>query len=247
MYKYSLLLILWVSLLSAASVEELFAKGNEFYKNKSYDSAALCYDEALALEVNSVLLYNRGNCAYRLGKLGEAILLYERSLLRAPDNSDVVKSLAFVETQIVDKKIEEELGLFQRTLSFVQNIVPLPVQFWLLFLLSLLIAVMLYFVLFRRGNRRVMYIYICGIILFVYLLLGSSVLVKVIQSEENSYAIILTKSSDAVNEPLGKTVIFSAHEGTKVAIIKNGGEWIQVALNNGSTGWMRRKDLGFIQ
>lgn len=246
MYRNALLLFVFVSLLSAASIEELFTKGNSFYQNKQYDSAAVCYDEALSMGQNSVLLYNRGNCAYRLGNLGEAILLYERALLRDPDNRDAKKSLAFVETQIVDKKIEEQQGIFQRFLHFVQRLLPIKLQFWVLFFLSLGMGFTLYVVLFCK-EKRVLYIYLTGLILFAYLLVGGSLLVKVIESEENNHAIILAKSSDAVNEPLGKTVIFTAHEGTKVAIIKNGGEWIQVALNNGSTGWMRRKDLGFIQ
>lgn len=247
MFRCVLLLLIVVRLLSAATVEELFEKGNAFYKNRSYDSAALSYDEALAMEVNSVLLYNRGNCAYRLGKHGEAILHYERALLRDPDNEDIKKSLAFVETQIVDKKIDEKRGLFQRFLVSVQKLLPMKLQFWIMFFLSLSIGVALYFVLFRKGSRRVLFIYVSTMLLFCYLLVGSSLLVKVVRSEDDNYAVILAKSSDAMNEPLGKTVIFSAHEGTKVAIIKNGGEWIQVALNNGSTGWMRRNDLGFIQ
>lgn len=247
MKQIGLIVLLLILSLQAATVEELFQKGNSFYSEKNYDSAAFYYDEALIIEESSALLYNRGNCAYRLGELGEAIWLYEKALLRNPQSEDIQKSLAFVETQIIDKKVVTEASLFEKAFTFLQDLMPLTVQFWTLFTVSILFTITLYFILFRAGNRRILYIYVAGIILFIYLIFGGSAIIKIVQSESDKSAVILVKSCNAVNEPLGKTVIFSAHEGTKVKLIKNSGEWVQVALSNGTSGWIRRKDLGIVE
>lgn len=247
MKKTGMILLLLLLTLSAETIEQFFEKANNFYSEKNYDSAAFYYDKALTLEESSTLLYNRGNCAFRLGSLGEAIWLYEKALLRNPQSEDIQKSLAYVETQIIDKKLSVEASLFEKAFTFIQGILPIKIQLWFLFVLSLLFAVSLYFILFRAGNRRILYIYISGTILFIYLIFGSSAIIKIIQSESDRNAIVMVNSCNAVNEPVGKTVIFSAHEGTKVKIIKNSGEWVQVALANGTSGWMRRKDLGIIE
>lgn len=246
MKKGILFLLLLLTCISAASVEDLFQKGNTFYQEGLFDSAATRYDEALTQEVNSVLLYNRGNCAYRLGQNGEAILCYERALLRDPKNPDITKSLAFLKTQIVDKEIVVEESFMGRAFTVLQNLIPMRGQLWILFILSLTFTFGLYLVLYKKGNRRIVYIYFSGIIFVLFLLVGASLLFKINRIESEEYAIILKERVTAMNEPVGKKSIFTAHEGTKVLLVKSSGEWSQIALANGTTGWVPGKSIGKI-
>ena len=76
--------------------------------------------------------------------------------------------------------------------------------------------------------------------------LGGSIGFKIYESEKVAYAIVLTASLDARNEPDGATVLFTAHEGTKFRIRKTVDDWALVSLPNGVSGWVERKALGII-
>jgi len=75
---------------------------------------------------------------------------------------------------------------------------------------------------------------------------GISTTVKIYELEKLSYAILLTPSSEARNEPDGSKVLFTAHEGTKFQIRKINGSWALVSLPNGVSGWIELKKLGKI-
>ena len=65
--------------------DETFAKGNEAYYQGNYEGAALAYEQLLGSSViNSVVFYNLGNAYYRQGRLGDAIVNYERALRLRP-------------------------------------------------------------------------------------------------------------------------------------------------------------------
>ena len=40
--------------------------------------------------------------------------------------------------------------------------------------------------------------------------------------------------------------LFVLHEGTVVKLMRNEGEWRQIRLSNGNTGWVKAKDLASI-
>jgi len=77
-------------------------------------------------------------------------------------------------------------------------------------------------------------------------LLGISAGVKIYQVERIAYAIVLTSSVDARNQPDGTKTLFTAHEGTKFLIRKQIDRWALVSLPNGVSGWVELSALGRI-
>ena len=60
--------------------EELFHRGNQFYKDGNYESALNSYLEVLGSGYSGGdLYYNMGNACYRLKMIGHAVLYYERA------------------------------------------------------------------------------------------------------------------------------------------------------------------------
>ncbi len=246
MIKQLLLLALMTLSLSANSIEDLFQKGNSFYQNEAFDSAAFYFDEVLRKEVSSVVLYNRGNTAYRQDDIGLAILCLERALLRDPSQEDIKKSLAFMKTQRTDKQADKVESFIERSYNSVKRIFTVEVAFWIISFLSFLFAVVLYFILYRKGNRRLLSIYLGGSLLALIIGLGVFAGIGIHQKESRQEAVVLCESCVALNEPMGSTTIFKAHAGTKLQIVTANGKWCKVALQDGTTGWIKSKSIGMI-
>ncbi|MCC7050690.1 MAG: hypothetical protein IT239_02785, partial [Bacteroidia bacterium] len=42
------------------------------------------------------------------------------------------------------------------------------------------------------------------------------------------------------------TNLFVLHEGTKVSIEQNDGDWTEIKISNGNRGWIKKAELGVI-
>lgn len=70
-----------------------FDQANAAFGAGRYDDAIAGYQALLADGRSTALLYNLGNAYFRAGKLGEAILAYERAALLGPRDADVDANL----------------------------------------------------------------------------------------------------------------------------------------------------------
>lgn len=83
------------------------------YSQEPFDQAAAAYDDGRLDEAeeiykslwksgfgNANTLYNLGNCSYRKGEYGQAIVYYERARRLAPRDSDILENLNFVRGQL---------------------------------------------------------------------------------------------------------------------------------------------------
>lgn len=98
-------LLLWQNASSqASSKEQLFQQGNEAYSHGDYTQAIAQYEELTAtFGLSPAVLFNLANSYAQDGKIGRAILNYERALRLAPSDSDIAGNLDLV---------RKERGLF---------------------------------------------------------------------------------------------------------------------------------------
>jgi len=96
-FTFSLFLLLsGGKALSAAGYTEEFARANEFYEQKEYDSAVYVYTGIIDQGLESAHLYfNLGNTYFKKGDLGHAILYYLRARRLDPSDEDIVSNLEF--------------------------------------------------------------------------------------------------------------------------------------------------------
>ena len=82
--------------ISTAAHSDEFARANELYEQKEYDSAVQAYAQIINGGVESASLYfNLGNAYFKEGDLGHAILYYLRAKRLDPSDEDITSNLDF--------------------------------------------------------------------------------------------------------------------------------------------------------
>jgi tetratricopeptide (TPR) repeat protein len=227
----------------------LFHKANELYAANLYDSALVYYTKILeGRAANAAVYYNLGNCYYRLAKPGMARLYYEKAAILSPTDADIQANIRFIKSVIVDRSEDThaESDFITAVLYGIHTLLPLQTQLAVLCALLFALSVFGSFMLVKRGLARLWLGYGAALCTLLILTVGISAGYKIYALESKQYAIILTESLDAKNQPMGDQTLFTAHEGTKVQIRKGMGEWSLVSLSNGASGWVTTASVGKI-
>jgi tetratricopeptide (TPR) repeat protein len=239
MKKITFLLFILLSFNSFAG-EALFNKANDLYSQENYTDAISIYDSILAegLE-SSELYYNLGNCHYKQQNWSNAIWHYEKSL-KLHSNKRTFQNLEIAKLKIIDK-IEAIPELFYKT-WWRYFISIFSTKIWQ-FLAILSVWILLTFRLTsqikesKKGKNLAFLSFIALTLLYV-----------THSSFNNNYTkkeAIIFSSSIVVNSAPSKnsTDLFSLHSGSKVLIIDNIGDWINIRIANGNEGWINQREV----
>jgi len=242
-----MLLCISATVAFSAPIEHWFDVGNRNYTEGRFDSAAVAYKKILESGTeNSTVYFNYGNALFRLSKIGEARLAYERAALLNPTDADIAANIKFVESAIVDRVVVPERSFLDALFWRLHTLFTLRTQLWIAFIILTVTSLATSLSLFSSRNMRLWLIYLSVLGGLLFIALGSSIGYKIYAAEKVAYAIVLSPSIEAKNEPKGATVMFTAHEGTKFRIRKSVDKWLLVSLPNGVSGWVELKDLGKI-
>lgn len=227
----------------------LFKQANDLYGKGDFQEAAATYEKILTDEgVAPEVYYNLGNAYYKMNETGKSILNYERALKLSPNYENAKVNLELAQLRVVDN-VSQISSFF--VLRWFQTIVKLlTTNQWLyisvgLFVLTLIFVMLFIFSLTGRMRKTSFYI---ALILFIFTgttLIFSYVKGKVI--DEKKEAIIMTGAVTVKSSPdKSGTNLFQIHEGTKVSIQSNLGNWSEIKLGNGNIGWIENKNLEII-
>ncbi|MDG5814787.1 BatD family protein [Chitinispirillales bacterium ANBcel5] len=241
-----LLLIPFISIFAQehTSVEQWFNTANDLYDQEKYDSAIVYYNKILDSGLkNSAVLYNLGNVYYRLNRPGMARVKYERAALLNPTDDDIHTNLNFIKTVLVDRTTTREEHFIVTVMNNLSTLFPLNTQITIVFILLLTLSILISLILFTSEEKKVLLITSVCILLIPFLLFSVSTVHRIHYLETTRYAIILDENVDAKNQPEGSTVLFTAHEGTKVELRREREHWSLVSLSEGLSGWIRNESL----
>jgi tetratricopeptide (TPR) repeat protein len=242
--KKSLVILLFLLLghvLFAGEEQVIIAKANKAYNEGYFANAAELYKKVLQTGKDSPeLYYNLGNCYFKLNELSSAILYYEKARKLDPGNEDVNYNLSVVNNKIADK-IEPLPELFyKRWFRSLREIMSTDdwARICIISLVISLIAGFIYFIsnrmIFRKIGFWVGIAFFAGA-LFCLLLAYENYHIM----NNNSEAVIFSPTVTIKSSPDEKSVdIFVLHEGTKVRVIDNIGNWYEIKIANGSVGWL---------
>ena len=230
--------------------DSLWTAGVQAYTDSDWDEALRDWQGIEALGLRSVeLYYNIGNAFFKQGDYAHAILYYERALKLDPSAQDVQHNLEFARGFVQDR-IETVPEFFLS--SWLRSLRrSLPGNSWctLFFvLLALFLASMLIFVLSRRSSAKKTGFFL-ALPAFVLAVLCLVFAASQRTDSMRRDAAIVTRPVSAVKSTPGagsSSDLFILHEGTKVRIIDEVGDWRNVELADGRRGWMPVGDMEII-
>jgi tetratricopeptide (TPR) repeat protein len=237
-----MVVILFLTLFSYALENQLvIAKANKAYTEGFFTQAVELYKQVLTSGNESwELYYNLGNSYYKLNDFTSAILYYEKARKLNPGNEDINFNIKVTNNKIADK-IEPLPEMFYK--RWYRNLVELfsiDNWAWILifsFILSLFCG-LLYVISQRVLLRKVGFW--AGIIFFIVSLISVLFSVQNYHTlQNNTEAIIFTPTVTIKSSPDEKSIdLFVLHEGAKVQILDNIGNWYEIRIANGSVGWI---------
>jgi tetratricopeptide (TPR) repeat protein len=201
-----------------------FYAGNSSYEHGDYAQAVKEYEAVVdGGRVSGPLYFNLANSYFKQGKLGKAILNYERAKRLMPRDHDLAANEDYAARQV-----KYDAGL---SLSYI----AINELCWIVAMLGLLSLV---FILFRRR-----YLFVVA---FLLALAASSLLVKKARVL-NHEAIVAVSSAASRFEPRAQaTVYYDLYEGMKVYILSYDGDWVKVKGPDGKLGWIERGSIEII-
>ena len=224
---------------SAGTVAQVYNEANALYRQGEFREAASRYEEVVSQGVrNGNVFFNLGNAWFKAGEIGQAILAYERALKLMPGDEDVLLNLQFVNARKEDKSPEDDDNLLTRVLSSAYRVLSADVLAVLssisLFLMSAAAVLWLY-----STSRRSLWI---GLLVLAGAGLcgsGSLLTYRAYSETSASEAIVLADEVQGRSGPGNDyLLVFTIHEGTKVAVERLESRWYLVRLPNGIGGWV---------
>ena len=226
---------------NALTLEE----ANEAYKNGDYVNAATLYEQLLKEGTAPELYYNLGNAYYKQNEIGKSILNYERALRLQPFYEDAKYNLAIARERIVDN-VEDTQNSF--LIVWVNSLISLlNSNSWAYISIGCCVFMVICLLLFAFSRRmlwRKMAFNIAWIALLVCLFSGVFSGVWYHRYNARSAAIVMQGVATVKSSPdASGTDLFIIHEGIKVTIKDQLGEWNEIVLPNGHRGWIETRML----
>lgn len=233
---------------TALPADSLMRAAEKAYSDGDHQQALDLY-KSLNIEFSSAsLLYNIGNCNFKLGDYPQAILYYERALRMDPGSEEVHVNLELARQQVVDRMKPMptfELGAFWARLRSGGG-----VDSWARrsLVAGLLLFTALSLLLFPALQRLRSALRVVAAIAGVVLLTSAGfAYARHAALVDCSESIIMRARIEVLSEPrAGSTVIFVLHKGTKLSILQQRDGWSEVRLPNGSVGWTQGEALEVI-
>jgi tetratricopeptide (TPR) repeat protein len=228
--KLLLALLLFIPAICRA---DAFADGNQAYASGKYEQAAASYRNALAEGEHANIWFNCGNAFYRLDKLGEAALAYERALLAQPNHPEAAANLKFTREK-AHARIAEAPWL-EKAWRYVAQ----PLSSWLLVGEAWLGFALIGGTLLGRRSRASL---VLGVILVV---LGAGGIGALHYARQELAKVAITlDGSDARVEPADRAGLAETlGPGSRVQVISVQGDWTYCVLPSGGRGWIPSKAI----
>ena len=222
---------------AADGPRDFFVKGNLSYKDGQYAQAIEHYDKIIQKgKVSGPLFYNIGNAYFKMGKIGKAILNYERAARFIPRDHDLRANHQFALslTRTVNK--EKGRSFFAVIKKGVVGHFTMNEIFIALYLMLLTAGLAhlcaLYFCWPKKLFRNCLVVLGLFFLLFMYEMIGR---VKALD-----HLSIVTVNAHARFEPREEaTTHFALNEGEKVKVLREVEGWSKIQRADEKAGWIK--------
>lgn len=242
-------ILLMVVLVCGQSWETAFQQGNQYYQQGDYEKAAEEYQKIIIQGYESGELYfNLGNAFFKMNKLGQARLYYERAHNLIEGDEALAENIKLLRMRLIDQIDTPPRFFLTAWWNSIPNLLNIDLLVWIevgLFWLLLSILGIRQYYQSRGKGKRLNILFNLTVILFVVVTVIC--IQKIYSLETERHAIIMKSSVTLLAEPkLGGTEVFVLHEGTKVKIERENQNWFEIRLEDGKTGWLEQDKLEII-
>jgi tetratricopeptide (TPR) repeat protein len=240
------ILIFLVSFSSIAQNQNLFEQGKELYKNGKYQQAINTWMRILDNGEHSAELYfNLGNAQYKLNQIGPSVYYYEKALQLSPNDSDIKNNLAFAENARIDSIEPLPQTVFSKWYKSIAGVFTFNGWAILAVVFSVSFVALFLFYYFAYTEKRKRLLFASSIFMGIFLVASLTMAFFTYADFTNKQpAIIFASEIEVKTEPsMGSSVAFTLHEGTKVQISAQDGNWYRITLADGKDGWIPATDL----
>jgi len=249
--KNSIIIYLFfLGLIGTAQNTTFFEQATTAYNDGAYETSIDLYKTILESgEHSASLYYNLGNSYYKLNDIPNSIYFYEKALLLAPNDPEILNNLGYAQQMTLDAiETLPETGL-ARFYKKVTNALHFDQWAYLgvafMFLFVLLYVLFYYF----RYSTRKRWAFI-GSITSLFLSLVTIGFAYIAQSDFNAKrpAIIFADEIGIQAEPnTTSNEVFVLHAGTKVNVLEELNDWKKIILTDGKTGWIPSEYLKLLK
>ncbi len=245
---WMLLLLILTSVASSAPLTDL-TEAERWYREGHYSQAAEIYQSILRQGLSSgELYYNLGNCYYKMGQYGPAILNYERAERYLRDDPDLAKNQKLANLKVPDKIeplprwfVIQILDGIRRTLSLSGWARLFILAEWLL-AGGLITLISLRRMAMRRWITRLFW----GSAV-IFLTSGIFLFSSHYSQSRTVEGIVMTGPVEIRSAPdENSTELFTLHEGAKVRVLRRLPGWAEIHLADGKQGWMPQEAFEII-
>lgn len=224
----------------------LIEEAGKLYNEGTYDQALELYLKVLENGFESAeLYYNIANTHFKMNDLAPAILYYEKAAKINPSDEDIQFNLAIANSRIIDK-IETVPEMFYKrwwnSLIFTFSVDGWAVISLVAFVL-LLVSVLCFYLFDVVTIKKTAFW--TGIAFFIISVSTFALANQKYNSFKKDHeAIVFTPTVTVKSSPAENSIdLFVIHEGTKVQITDNVGDWTEIRIANGTVGWLKTEDL----
>lgn len=223
--------------------KDFFFEANQFYKKGEFKKALELYDQIP--KKNFQVNYNLGNCAYKLGNDGLALLYWRRAENEwgVLGRGELLENISFLQNKLFNKNKKKLKNSFIKVLyNFkiysVSLIRSAPVFFFQLAFLVLWFLLFLFLrILYKKKNRAII------LALFSFVILLGIALVVRHSFDLSRYGVVVVPKATLWSGPSKNFQQLGFVPLAKEAIInKKSGDFYKIKFN-GQVGWINKKDI----
>ena len=222
---------------------KLFYNANSLYEKREYEKALEEYKKILDMGIDSgCLYYNMGNSYFKMGKLGYAILYYEKAKRIMPQDNDLKSNLSYakslVGTSTVDIPRRNPVVTLVKTpfKDFSMNAIAICALIFYLIFIALQIAFIINPVLAKK--LRLIYV----VILIFFIVNLGALAIRYYDEAMQRRGVVIQRDVDCRYEPIDRsTTFYKLQEGDRVSILKTRDGWRQIKRIDGKAGWVRQE------
>ncbi len=238
-------LLALLAVAASAGVQEDFAAANRLYEEGKFAAALHLYQGISRQVTDWKVLFNIGNCHYKLENFLAAKIYFLKARKLRPLDRSISKNIAMVNRRFPAAAATAKPDFINRTLLFLESKLSLNSLSVLLLLALLLLNISLFLLLTRGRNKKIFYAAAFSILLVMAL--GAYHISRVDALGQSNSAMILEENSLLRSGPgEDNTVLFKVDPGLEIQIINHYRDWVQVTASTQIAGWIEKKRLARI-